>query len=222
MENNEKDTDKNDMIDKRNFNIYQKIQKVKLELSKRNLKKTGQNTFSHFEYYQLEDILPSIIELCEKYHLFTKTTFTNEEAILEIIDSDNDGKNPDLWKQVYTSPMKDAEIKGANAIQCLGGTETYQRRYLYMTAFDITEGDMFDENINKGNKNKGNKKIDDELIEKANKCKAYFASASPDKQKEMGIFLLGLGVKTLGELNDINVIEKFAEKFEINLTNNKK
>lgn len=65
MENNEKNISKDNIIDIKSFNIYQKIQKVKLELSQRNLKKTGQNTFSHFEYYQLEDILPSIIELCE-------------------------------------------------------------------------------------------------------------------------------------------------------------
>ena len=40
--------------------------------------------------------------------------------------------------------MKDITIKGANEIQALGGVETYQRRYLYMMAFDIIESDMFD------------------------------------------------------------------------------
>ena len=44
----------------------------------------------------------------------------------------------------YTSPMRELELKWCNQIQALGWTETYQRRYLYMNAFDIVESDMFD------------------------------------------------------------------------------
>lgn len=40
--------------------------------------------------------------------------------------------------------MRDLEVKGANALQSLGGVETYQRRYLYMMMLDIVEADMFD------------------------------------------------------------------------------
>ena len=60
----------------RNMNIYQKIQAVKKELSERELKKSGENKFSGFKYYELGDFLPSIIELCAKYGLFTQITFT--------------------------------------------------------------------------------------------------------------------------------------------------
>ena len=47
----------------KNMSIYHKIQKVKLELSSRELKKSGENTYSGFKYYELGDFLPSIIEL---------------------------------------------------------------------------------------------------------------------------------------------------------------
>ena len=40
--------------------------------------------------------------------------------------------------------MKDATLKGAHPIQNLGAVETYQRRYLYMTAFEIVEADVLD------------------------------------------------------------------------------
>lgn len=40
--------------------------------------------------------------------------------------------------------MRTLELKGANAVQLLGGVETYQRRYLYMTVLDIVEADQFD------------------------------------------------------------------------------
>ena len=123
------------------MNIYEKIQEVKSKLLKANLKKGGVNKFSNFTYYELTDILPTIIELCKEVKLFTAITFTEEFAILKIINSE---KTDEIVE--YSSPMRQLELKGCNQIQALGGVETYSRRYLYMCAFDITENDMFDGN----------------------------------------------------------------------------
>lgn len=106
---------------------------------KMNLKKTWENEYAHFKYYELWDILPAIVDLCKKYNLFTKISFNNEVAELIIFDAEED------WSYVsYTSPMRELELKWCNQIQALGWIETYQRRYLYMNAFDIVEQDMFD------------------------------------------------------------------------------
>lgn len=126
-------------IDYSNMSIYKKIQIVKKKLLEANLKKTGENKFAGFKYYELADFTPKIIELCNEVGLFTKITFTNEIAALKIINSDK----PEQVEE-YTSPMRDLELKGCNQIQALGGVETYSRRYLYMSAFDIIENDMFD------------------------------------------------------------------------------
>ena len=40
--------------------------------------------------------------------------------------------------------MRALELKGCNAIQSLWWVQSYQRRYLYLMAFDISESDMFD------------------------------------------------------------------------------
>lgn len=120
------------------MNIYEKIQQVKEELLKANLKKTGKNEYADFTYYELADFLPTVVTLCSKAKLFTKPLFDNELAKLIIINCENPEE-----KEEYTSPMKELEIKGCNQIQALGGVETYQRRYLYMAAFDIVENDMF-------------------------------------------------------------------------------
>ena len=69
----------------------------------------------------------------------TQFTFDKEYAKLVIYDVEKPSDS-----LVYTSPMEELELKGCNKIQALGGTETYQRRYLYMMAFDIIESDMFD------------------------------------------------------------------------------
>lgn len=121
------------------MNIYEKIQLVKEELLKSELKKSGENKFAGFKYYELKDFVPTIIELCNKHKLFTGISFTKEEAILKIVNIE---KTDEVIE--YTSPMEELELKGCNKVQALGGTETYQRRYLYMSAFDIVENDMFD------------------------------------------------------------------------------
>lgn len=138
------------------MNIYEKIQEVKSLLLKANLKKGGTNEFSNFTYYELTDILPTIIELCKEVKLFTAVTFTEEQAILKIVNSE---KIEEIVE--YTSPMRTLELKGCNQIQALGGVETYSRRYLYMCAFDITENDMFDGNKNNEELNKENKIIEE-------------------------------------------------------------
>ena len=128
------------------LNIYQKIQEVKSEILKANLKKSGKNKFANFDYYELSDIMTTIIELCKKYGLYTHITFTNDEAKLTIIDSEtaNESLSNPLYSVQFSSPMRELELKGCNQIQSLWWVESYQRRYLYLMAFDISESDMFD------------------------------------------------------------------------------
>ena len=128
------------------MNVYQKIQVVKSEILKANLKKSGKNKFANFDYYELSDIMPTIIELCKKYKLYTHVTFNEESAVLTIIDTENKQSSEVAYaKEVrFHSPMRELELKGCNAIQSLWWVESYQRRYLYLMAFDISESDMFD------------------------------------------------------------------------------
>ena len=121
------------------MNIYEKVNKVKEGILLAKLKKSGLNKFSNFSYYELADITPTIIMLCKENKIMTQFTFDNDYARLFIFDID---KPSDYL--TFTSPMKELQIKGANEIQALGGIETYQRRYLYLMAFDIIENDMFD------------------------------------------------------------------------------
>lgn len=183
------------------MNIYQKIQLVKLELAQRELKKSGENKFSGFKYYELGDILPSIIELCNKHDLFTQITFTETQGVLNIIDcapEKNDNDNAEYRVVQYTSPLKDLELKGANAIQALGGVETYLRRYLYMNAFDIVEADMFDSaDFEKKKRQKAEK---GELEKMVGECKKAFKNADDTKKAEIGTLMKTLGYTTFGDL----------------------
>ena len=142
---------------KQKLNIYQKIQKIKLEISNKKLTKSGENKYAGFKYYELQDFLPSVVELCEKNKLFTKFELGSDKAVLKIINTEN------LEEEVtYTMPTADFELKGANKIQSIGGVQTYLRRYLYMNAFDIVESDMLD---------KGNAEVELPISKETNKTK---------------------------------------------------
>ena len=62
-----------------------------------------------------------------------------------------------------------------NAVQALGGVETYQRRYLYMACLDIVEADAFDATQGKPDPETGKT----EAPKKATK------PASPEKREEV-------------------------------------
>ena len=58
-------------IDYSNMSIYKKIQIVKEKILTANLKKTGENKYAGFKYYELADFTPTIIKLCNEVGLFT-------------------------------------------------------------------------------------------------------------------------------------------------------
>ncbi|MGO1004926.1 ERF family protein [Clostridioides difficile] len=120
-------------------NIYIKLMDVRVKFSKLNLKKSGENKFANFKYFELADFLPQATGLLEEAKLCPIVTFTNEYATLTLIN----GENPSE-QIVFTSPMRDLQLKGSNELQELGGIETYQTRYLYIQLLNITENDSFD------------------------------------------------------------------------------
>ena len=120
------------------LNLYQKIQKIRVELQEMDLKKSGINKYAGFKYYELADFLPELNKLCDKYGVCNCISFTNDEANLVIYDCESN------MTLKFTSPMRDLELKGCNKIQALGGVETYSRRYLYLTAYEIVEDDFSD------------------------------------------------------------------------------
>lgn len=124
--------------------IYEKLQKCRVELQKMNIKKSGENKFSGYSYFELSDFLPPINELFDKYKLCSVVSFGKEVAEMTIYDSEKE-----CQPIVFTSPMAEANLKGCHPIQNLGAVETYSRRYLYMSALEIVEADVLDRTHNK-------------------------------------------------------------------------
>jgi hypothetical protein len=149
--------------EQKQLNIYQKLQKCRVELQKSDMKKSGENKFSHYTYFELSDFLPKINELMDKHNLTAIFSFTLEEAALTIINTERPEETI-----AFKTPVTVAELKGCYGIQNIGATQTYARRYLYVMAFEIAESDALDKTEADEEQIYKSKKIDAIKIETIN------------------------------------------------------
>lgn len=118
--------------------IEEKLQKCRVELQKKKLKKSGENKFAKFKYYELADFIPAINQLFAENKMFSNFSICGDTATLTITDCE------DKSYQTFTSNIADGDVKGCTAIQSLGAVHTYLKRYLYQNALEIVESDMLD------------------------------------------------------------------------------
>jgi hypothetical protein len=120
------------------MSVHKKLMQARVKLQGIELKKSGQNKFAGYSYFELGDFLPHIQHIFNELGLCGVVSYNNEYAQLCITDVE------DGTVIVITSPMAEANLKGTHPIQNLGAVETYQRRYLWMTAMEIVEHDVLD------------------------------------------------------------------------------
>jgi hypothetical protein len=140
-------------------NLNESIIEIRCELQAKNLKKSGKNKFAGFDYFELSDFLPTLNELMKKYKVNDIFTIKDGIASLTLILGEE--------KQEYTMPfvifdtplafkkdkngnyVKDKngdyiQVPSMQDIQYLGALNTYYKRYLYLNAFGITDGEIID------------------------------------------------------------------------------
>ena len=120
------------------MSVHKKLMQARVRLQGIELKKSGQNKFAGYSYFELGDFLPAIQQIFHDVGLCGVISYNTEYAQLCITDVD------DGTVIVITSPMAEANLKGTHPIQNLGAVETYQRRYLWMTAMELVEHDILD------------------------------------------------------------------------------
>ena len=122
------------------MSVYKKLSKARVMLQQVEMTKSGNNKFAGYKYFELADFMPHINRIFDELGLCGYVSFYKEEAILQIVDVDA----PETNSIVITSPMAEASLKGCHPVQNLGAAETYQRRYLWVTALEIVEHDALD------------------------------------------------------------------------------
>lgn len=159
-----------------NNNIFAKMNVVRTELSK-NLEKSGKNDYSHYDYFQLADFIPTLLKLCNDNGLFTQFWIGRDKVELptkktRVTTNDDDGKvvvtetieeNFQYVEQAhlvvydvesedtieFTKETRECSLSAAQPIQNLGSKTTYMKRYMYMDAFEIVENDKIEEETGK-------------------------------------------------------------------------
>ncbi len=132
--------------------LNESIITIRVALQNAGLKKSGKNKFAGFDYFELADFLPKLNELMLEEGINDVFAIKDELATLTLIKDEE--------KQDYTMPFKIFEtpinervnaktgevkrVKSMQDIQYLGALNTYYKRYLYLNAFGITDGDVID------------------------------------------------------------------------------
>ena len=94
------------------LNLFQKIQKARVELQKREIKKTGYNKYSNYYYFELSDFLSPINEICGELGLYTEFQYSNTEAWLTIYDGTQSFARRYLYMMAFEIAESDAIDNG--------------------------------------------------------------------------------------------------------------
>lgn len=119
--------------------VYTKLAKARKAFKNSNVKKSGENKFQGYKYFELSDILNAVTDINESIGLATVETVTAEKATLTVVNATKPEETI-----VFEVPMSTAELKGCHPVQQLGAAITYIRRYLYQNAYSVSEPDQLD------------------------------------------------------------------------------
>ena len=120
------------------MSVHKKLMEARIKLHGMVIKKTGRNEFAKYDYMELGDFLIPAQQIFHELGLCGVVSFSADVASLTITDTETD-------KSItITSPMGSAALKGCHEVQNVGAVETYQRRYLWVTALEIVEHDAID------------------------------------------------------------------------------
>lgn len=191
-------------------NLNESIIEIRVKLQNAKLKKSGKNKFAGFDYFELADFLPKLNELMLEEKINDRFYIKDGYAILEIQKGDEiatyqmpfvlfetpltfkKDKNGNLLKDKNGEYIQVASMQD---IQYLGALNTYYKRYLYLNAFGITDGEIIDSMNN------------DDLQEKKLERKA-----SPKQIEVISMYYKDDNLKKLLDKNGIEKLEDMSLK----------
>ena len=142
-----------------NKNLNESIISIRVKLQNAKLKKSGKNKFAGFDYFELADFLPKLNELMLEEGVNDRFYIRDDYATLELQKGEeiNTYTMPFVLFETPLTYKKDKEgnfiknregdyiqVPSMQDIQYLGALNTYYKRYLYLNAFGITDGEVID------------------------------------------------------------------------------
>lgn len=142
-----------------NKSLNESIISIRVKLQNAKLKKSGKNKFAGFDYFELADFLPKLNELMLEEGVNDRFYIKDNYSILELQKGEeiNTYTIPFILFETPLTYKKDKEgnfvknkegdyiqVPSMQDIQYLGALNTYYKRYLYLNAFGITDGEVID------------------------------------------------------------------------------
>lgn len=126
-----------------NKNLNESIIQIRVDLQNSKIKKSGINKYAGFAYYELADFLPRLNELMLQYGINDKFTIEEDKATLTLIKGE-ETQSYNIPFERFDTPLNKNGSPSMQDIQYLGALNTYYKRYLYLNAFGITDGEVID------------------------------------------------------------------------------
>ena len=129
--------------EERERTINERIISIRVKLQNSKLKKSGKNKFAGFDYFELADFLPRLNELMLEEGINDLFTIEGDEVALTLLR----GEEEQTYKMPFIKfsvPLNKNGQPSMQEIQYLGALNTYYKRYLYLNAFGITDGEVID------------------------------------------------------------------------------
>jgi len=119
------------------MNLYKKVANLRSGVVGANLKKSGFNSFTKFNYFELSDFMNYVIKLESELGLLSKFEVKGSVAVLTVYDTETD------QSLTFEAPFeKSTNI--TDTVQAIGAGITYLKRYLYLNYLNLTEADTLD------------------------------------------------------------------------------
>lgn len=155
-----------------NKSLNESIIQIRVDLQNSKIKKSGINKYAGFEYYELADFLPRLNELMLQYGINDKFTIEEDKATLTLIKGE-ETQSYNIPFERFDTPLNKNGSPSMQDIQYLGALNTYYKRYLYLNAFGITDGEVIDS-------------MDNNEIQKGTKSTKKVTKATEKKEQPKG------------------------------------
>lgn len=125
------------------YDLYKAVKMIRVELQNSDMKKSGKNSHAGFSYFELSDFLPTLNNLYDKYGVTEVLTIKDDTMTLKLIKDEKELVFEIPFNQ-YETPTSKSGAKMMQDVQYYGAMITYHKRYLYLNAFGITDGEVID------------------------------------------------------------------------------
>lgn len=201
-------------------NLNEAIIKIRVDLQNSKINKSGKNKFAGFSYFELADFLPKLNELMLESGINDRFTIKDNMAILELIKGDERQEYTMPFK-VFPTPLNKNGLPSMQDIQYLGALNTYYKRYLYLNAFGITDGEVIDSMDNTGLKKgvtiEADEKVEKEVLDLMSKMQQLVFDTHTDYEDLLKYYKVESNQDmTLEQLEDcVSNLEKKMKKIEM-------